>query len=140
HGGCRLTIMFTPTRPGTAHGQLTLEGTGSPLIAQLRPVAFALPAVTRLAATARHGCATAPGAPVSATVSQTATVHWTLRRVAAPGRTVCPRAGAPAGRVVASGAVRTGRHARAHTAHWSLPARLAAAGPGGYVLTVFAVN
>jgi hypothetical protein len=40
HGGCRLAIVFTPTRPGPASGRLTLEGTGSPLIVPLRSVAF----------------------------------------------------------------------------------------------------
>jgi len=78
-GGCRLTVMFAPARVGTARAQLTLEGTGSPLLAQLRPVAFALPAVTRLIARRHRGCATAPGAPVTATVSQAARVRWTLR-------------------------------------------------------------
>ncbi|MFZ1994116.1 MAG: choice-of-anchor D domain-containing protein, partial [Solirubrobacteraceae bacterium] len=55
HGSCRLEVIFTPTRPGTARGRLTLVGTGTPLVAQLRPVAFALPAVARLTAPARHG-------------------------------------------------------------------------------------
>jgi hypothetical protein len=140
HGGCRLTVMFTPTRPGTAHGELSLEGTGSPLTAHLRPVAFALPAMTGLTASARHGCAVTLRATVSATVSQSATVHWTLRRVAAAGGAACPRAGAPARRVVAAGTVRTGRHARAHTARWSLPRGPVAPGAGRDVLTVFAVN
>ncbi len=63
HGGCRLTVMFMPTRPGTARGQLTLHGTGSPLTAQLRPVAFALPAVTRLAASRRLVVAAASPSP-----------------------------------------------------------------------------
>ncbi len=39
HGGCRLTLVFTPTRAGTARAQLTVAGTGLPLVAQLRPVA-----------------------------------------------------------------------------------------------------
>ena len=82
HGGCRLTVMFTPTRPGIARGELTLSGTGSPLTAQLRPVAFALPAVMRLTTSAGHGCAARAGTPMLATVSQAATVHWTLARTA----------------------------------------------------------
>ena len=139
HGGCRLTVMFTPTRPGTAHGALTLQGTGTPLTAQMRPVGFALPAVTRLSASGeRRGCATTPGAPVSVTVSQGATVHWTLARAAGGGKPgSCPRTGARTGRVVAAGTVRTRRHSRTHTARWRLPAGWA---PGGYVLTAYAVN
>jgi hypothetical protein len=43
HGGCRLTLVFTPHRAGTAHAQLTVTGTGLPLIAQLRPVASRAP-------------------------------------------------------------------------------------------------
>jgi hypothetical protein len=139
HGGCRLTVMFTPTRPGTAHGGLTLQGTGSPLTAQLRPVAFALPAVTRLTATGLHGCIARPGAPVLATVSQAATVHWTLTRAATASRGACPRAGARAGPVLASGTLRTRRRATGDAAQWSLPG-VARAAPGGYVLTVSAVN
>ncbi len=131
--------MFTPTRPGTAHGALTLQGTGTPLTAQMRPVGFALPAVTRLSASGeRRGCATTPGAPVSVTVSQGATVHWTLARAAGGGKPgSCPRTGARTGRVVAAGTVRTQRHSRTHTARWRLPA---GAAPGGYVLTAYAVN
>jgi hypothetical protein len=140
HGGCQLQVMFTPTRPGTARAQLTLQGTGSPLTAQLRPVAFALPVVTRLTAAGRHRCAATPGALVSATVSQAATVHWTLTRAAGAGHGACPRAGPPTGRVIASGAVRTGGHGTARTARWSLPRASAGLTPGAYMLTVSAVN
>jgi hypothetical protein len=140
HGGCRLTVMFMPTRPGTARAVLTLQGTGSPLTAQLRAVAFALPSVTRLTTSPRRGCAVTPGSRMSATVSQAATVHWTLRRAAAGSRAACPRPGASAGRVVASGAARAGRRSRAHVALWSLPSRAVATGPARYLLTVFAVN
>ena len=139
HGGCRLTVMFTPTRPGTARGLLTLLGTGSALTAQLRPVAFALPAVTRLSAPEGHGCAATQGAPVAATVSQAATVRWTLTRAATAHPSACPRTSSPVGPVAASGAVRTRRGPAGAAARWSLPGagRLA---PGGYVLTVSAVN
>ena len=140
HGGCRLVVVFTPTRPGPAAGQLTLQGTGSPLIVPLRPMAFALPAVRRLTISERDGCAAAPGAWVSATVSQSAAVHWTLRRLAGAGRAGCPRPGALAGRTVASGTVRTGHRARTHLAHWPMPAGLFVAAPSDYVLTAFAVN
>jgi hypothetical protein len=133
-------VMFLPTHPGAARGLLTLQGTGSPLTARLRPVAFALPAVTRLTTSPRHGCAVTLGSRMSATVSQAATVHWTLRRAAAGSHAACPRRGASAARVVASGAARAGRHSGPHVARWSLPARAIATGPARYVLTVFAVN
>ena len=128
HGGCRLTVMFAPTRPGTARSQLTLQGTGSPLVAQLRPVAFALPSITRLTVHGRRGSTAAPGAPVTVTVNQVARVRWTLAR-----------ARATRARPVASGATRTARRRTGNTAQWTLPSgtRLA---PGGYVLTVSASN
>jgi hypothetical protein len=139
HGGCRLTVMFTPTRPGTTRSELTLQGTGSPLVAQLRPLAFALPAVTRLTVRGRRACTTAPGGPVSVTVSQAARVRWTLRRAGRSARGGCPRAGAPPGPVAASGAARTAHRRTGDTAQWPLPsgARLT---PGSYVLTVSASN
>jgi hypothetical protein len=139
HGGCRLTVTFAPTRPGTAHGQLTLQGTGSPLVIQLRPVAFALPAVTRLTAGARRGCAIGPGAAVTVTVSQAARVRWMLTRAGPPGRRGCPRTAAPPGPVVASGATGTARRRGGYAARWSLPGATRVA-PGGYVLTVLASN
>ncbi len=77
---------------------------------------------------------------MSATVSQPATVHWTLTRAAPAGQGACPRAGTPAGRVVASGTVRTGGHGTGRTARWSLPGSSAGLTPGAYVLTVSAVN
>jgi hypothetical protein len=138
HGGCRLTLMFTPTRAGTAQGELTLRGTGFPLTAQLRPVAFALPAVTRLGVPGSQGCAAGPAGLVSATVSQAATVHWMLRRAGTGQRHGCPRA-SPAGPVLASGTART-RGRTADTARWRLPSPAAQLAPGGYVLTVSAVN
>jgi hypothetical protein len=139
HGLCRLTIMFTPTRPGTARAQLTLQGTGSPLTARLRPVAFALPALMRLTVLGRQGCVTAPSARVSVIASQAATVHWTLTRAAAPRGRACPRAGAPRGPVVASGAARTAHRRTGDAARWSLPGATRLT-PGAYVLTVSASN
>jgi len=138
-GGCRLTVMFAPTRPGAARAQLTLTGTGFPLVTRLHPVAFRLPAVTRLAAPRRRGCAVPLGAPVTVTVSQAARVRWTLTRAAVSSRGGCPRAGGPVGPTAASGTAKTVRRGSGDTARWTLPGapRLA---PGGYVLTVSASN
>lgn len=140
HGGCRLVVVVTPARPGTARAQLELSGTGLPLTAQLRPVAFALATVTALSAGTRHGCIARPGAPVSARVSQPATVRWRLARSPVTRRGACPRSGAPAGGVVASGTVRTRRHRTGEAARWSLPALGRRLTPGAYVLTVTASN
>lgn len=139
-GGCRLSVIFTPTHPGTARAQLSLTGTGLPLTAQLRPVAFALPAVTSLAVVGRRGCVAHPGAQVSARLSQAATVRWTLAHAPATRLGACPRATAPAGPVVASGTRRTGRRRTGDAARWSLPAQNARLTLGGYVLTVSAAN
>jgi hypothetical protein len=140
YGGCRLTVTFTPDRPGTARAQLSLSGAGLPLTAQLRAVAFALPAVRSLAVARGRGCSARPGAQVSALISQAATVRWTLVR-APSGR---PRACAPVavhpGRVVASGSVRTRPERRGDAARFSLPAGTAQLAAGGYTLTVSASN
>ena len=125
YGGCRLTVTFIPARPGTARAQLSLGGTGAPLIAQLRPVAFLLPTVRSLAVGHERGCAALPDAPVSALISQAATVRWRLAR---------------RGRAVASGTARTRPARRGDTARWSLAARSAHLAPGRYVLTVSATN
>jgi hypothetical protein len=142
HGGCRLTVMFAPTRPGTARGQLTLQGTGSPLTAQLRPVAFALPAVTRLAAkAAHHGCTvTIPaGGVVQAVITQPATVRWTLARARGSDPGLCHRPAAP-GATMASGSLRTGRRSArgGYPARWHLSRGASPLPAGAYVLTVSA--
>ena len=139
YGGCGLTVIFTPTRPGAARALLRLSGTGLPLTAQLGPVAFALPTVTSLATPRRHGCVALPGAPVSARISQPATVRWTLARSPATRPGACPRTSAPAGPVLASGTVRTRRRPHGDAAQWSLPG-VAHLTPGGYMLTVSASN
>jgi hypothetical protein len=139
-GGCGLTVIFTPTRPGVARAQLSLSGSGLPLTAQLRPVAFALPAVIALAAPHRHGCVARPGTLVSARISQPATVRWRLARSPATRPGACPRAAAAPGPVVASGAMKTGGRRTGGAVRWSLPAQSARLTPGGYVLTVSAAN
>jgi hypothetical protein len=136
YGRCRVTVTFTPTRPGRARAQLSLAGTGLPLTAQLRPVAFALPALRSLAAV-RHGCVARPGAPVLARVAQPATVRWTLARALGTHPGTCPRQTATGGAVVVSGTVRTARHRTGDVAQWSLP-ELPRVTPGAYVLTVWA--
>jgi hypothetical protein len=141
HGGCRLTVLFTPTRAGATRAQLTVSGTGLPLTAQIDPAAFALATVTRVALAGGHRCAVVPGAAVSITVSQTAAVDWTLSRAQEAGREACPCTAPPAGPVAASGTAQTGRHGRrGYAASWSLPDGSPRLAPGPYVLTVSAVN
>jgi hypothetical protein len=142
HGGCRLTVMFTPTRPGTARGQLTLLGTGSPLTAQLRPVAFALPAVTRLTTEAGHGGCTVAvpaGAVVQAVITQPATIRWTLARARGSGPAVCRRPPVP-GATTATGSLRTSRRRAlgGYAARWHLSTGPLPFPAGDYVLTVSA--
>ncbi len=151
HGGCRLTVMFTPTRPGTAQGQLTLSGTGSPLTAQLRPVAFALPAVTRLATEDGHGGCTVAvhavhavhavpnGAVVQAVITQPATVRWTLARARGSSPGLCRRPPVP-GATTATGSLRTSRRRAlgGYQARWHLSTGTLPLAAGDYVLTVSA--
>jgi hypothetical protein len=141
HGGCRLTVMFVPTHPGIARAQLTLQGTGAPLTAQLRPVAFALPAVMRLTAATGHGCAAAAGARalVQSVITQPATVRWSLAPARGSSLATCQRP-RPAGVPVATGSLRTSRHLPrgGYAAHWRLSSGPSPLPAGAYVLTVWA--
>jgi hypothetical protein len=139
YGGCRLTVIFTPSRPGTGRARLNLSGTGLALTVPLRPVGFALPAVRSLSIVHDSGCSTSPGARVSATISQAATVHWTLHRSTATRPGACPRIAVTGGPAVASGRLPTKPRQRGYAARWSLTggAHLA---PGAYVLKVSASN
>jgi hypothetical protein len=148
HGACRLTVMFAPTRAGTARAQLTLAGTGIPLTSPLRPVAFALPAVTRLTVVTGRGCAAASGGEVVwVMTSQPAAVRWALTRARTNGRPACrggPRSGGDV--PVATGTASTSRRlTRAagrpgYAAQWALDAGSAPLSPGAYVLTASAVD
>jgi hypothetical protein len=140
---CRLTVLFTPTRAGVAQAQLTIQGAGMPLTAALRPRAFPLPAVTRLAPAGSVGCTIPAGDPIAAATSQRATVRWTLTRAPARDRRGCGRTTAPGGAPVAAGRTVTGRRrsrvagAPGYRAQWRLGGP-AAPRPGRYVLTVWA--
>ena len=130
---CRLTVLFTPTRAGIAQAQLTLRGTGVPLTAALRPVAFPLPTVTRLVPAGTGGCAISAGDPIVAATSQPAIVLWTLARAPASERRGCGPAAAPGGARVAAGGAMTGHRrgrvagAPGYRAQWRLGR---AGGPG----------
>ncbi|MGZ4299001.1 MAG: choice-of-anchor D domain-containing protein [Solirubrobacteraceae bacterium] len=142
HGTCALSVLFTPTRAGIARAQLTLEGIGTPWLAELRAVAYALPTVRRIALGSHPGCPVPPGAPIAAAIDQPSTVHWRLAYAPASGRRVCGRLAAPAGAALVTGTVRTGERprpldgARGYPARW----RLGALRAGRYVLTVIAAD
>jgi hypothetical protein len=140
YGGCGLTVTFTPARAGTAHAQLSLGGTGLPLATQLAPVGFALPVVRSLTVAHGRGCAALPGAPVSTTISQAASVRWTLVRSRSIRPQACPRATGHEGPAVASGVLRTKPRWPGYAAHWSLPGLTADLPAGAYVLTVSPSN
>ena len=139
YGGCRLTVTFTPSRPGTGRAQLNLTGTGLALTARLGPVGFALPAVRSLSIGHGSRCSVVPGAPVSAAISQASTVHWTLDRSTATRPGACPRIAASGGPAVASGSLRTTPRHPGYAARWLLAAGVQPA-PGAYVLHVSASN
>jgi hypothetical protein len=142
HRTCRLSVLFIPARAGIARAQLRLEGIGTPLVAELRPVAYPLPTVLRIALQRRTGCTLPTGAPVSAATDQAGTLHWRLTRAPASGRRGCARPRSPAGAAVAAGSLGTGRRVRAldgvrgYLARW----RLGALSAGRYVLTVTTAN
>ena len=141
HRTCRISVVFIPIRSGLARAQLSLQGVGAPLIAQLAPVAHPLPAVVRIAA-ARIGCAISAGAPVTAATDQPATLHWWLSRAPARLRSGCGRVATPAGLGRAAGTAMTARGVQTLAGTRGYPARwrIGALSPGRYVLTVTASN
>jgi hypothetical protein len=141
HRTCRLSVLFTPHRAGIARAQLTLLGVGTPLIVALRPVAYPLATVLRVAP-AHAGCNVHGGEPVLFAADQPATVHWRLARVTARGPWRCSPRSLPASAGVAAGARGTARRmqrldgVRGYMARWRLPVLP----PGRYALTVSATN
>jgi hypothetical protein len=79
---CRLSVLFTPRRAGTARALLTLRGVGTPLAVALDATAFAVPSVMALSSTAHnHRCvARAPVGRVVIAVDQPSAVSWVLTR------------------------------------------------------------
>ena len=152
-GRCLVYVLFEPTRAGADSATLTLRGDGTPLPVTLRATAFALPSVTRLAAT-RSSLCFAPDSPnrVLVATDQASTVRWRLvaEPQAAPAR--CR------GSVAASGSLGSGRTSAAGRAQ-ARPQHRRGAGkqrfganialpvggqrglrPGTYLLTVVASN
>ena len=163
--GCRLAVLFTPTRAGTGRAVLTLRGAGAPLLVQLRATASALPRVTRLTVIGATAQCTErrSGARLLVASSQAAEVRWTLtepplrsrRTLRAPSHRCAlgppPRLSAgrlSAGRRLSGGRSQTSGHPivtdGAHGFIAQVPLRAAGArgslGPGTYVMTVTAIN
>jgi Cellulase (glycosyl hydrolase family 5) len=129
--GCRLSVLFTPVRAGTALGVLTLDGAGTPLVVGLRASAFPVARVTRLSAVgAGRRRAWTSRAQILIATDEAATVRWSLargpRRLAGGRATTSGRPVGPAG----------------YAARLSLrlPGRGGSPAPGAYIVTVTAVN
>jgi hypothetical protein len=152
---CRLSVLFTPTRAGTAWVVLRLRGDGTPLSIILRATAFPLPAVTLLESTDPSRCFTpASGNRVLVVTDQPSSVIWNVlrrphvldHRCSRGARVPAPRNAA--GRSSASGRILSGGHGtlvrgtRKYVARFALPAHAGRRGlrPGAYRLTVIATN
>ena len=152
---CRLSVLFTPTRAGTAQATLTLSGDGTPLSVTLRATAFAPPAVTLLTSTDRSPCfARASRNRVLALTNEPASLKWNVSRQHHALDSRCSggigAAGSPAtaGRSSASGSTSTvgnwsvAGSERDYVARFALPLRAGrrALRPGAYRLTITATN
>jgi hypothetical protein len=74
---CRVSVLFEPTRVGTAHADLTLHGNGSPLMVALQATAYAPPAVTLLVTADPGSCLSRRSASqVLVGSDEAATVTW----------------------------------------------------------------
>jgi hypothetical protein len=154
-GGCRVSVLFTPTRAGIAHVLLGLRGDGAPLSVALSATAFALPDVALVRSANHRPCfARSSRSGVVVLADQPTTVSWSMLRVhrgvdgdcrARTGGAGPPRA---AGRSSASGHTSTGDHSSFHDGDVAYVARIAlpvdagrrGLGPGAYRLTITATN
>jgi hypothetical protein len=154
-GGCRLSVLFTPTRNGTARAILTLRGDGTALSVPLSATAFALRGVALVRPTNRSPCFSPSSSNgVLVLAYQPSSVTWHLLRMndgidrhclSKTGAAAPPGA---AGRSSASGHVATGDHTTddsgraGYLARFALPANAGSRGlrPGAYRLTITATN
>jgi hypothetical protein len=154
-GGCRLSVLFTPTRVGTARAILTLRGDGTPLSIALRATAFALPGIALARSADRRPCFSPSSRnTVLVLAYQPASVTWHVSRISdaldrhclsKPGTAARPGA---AQRSSASGHTSTGDHTRyvsgraGYLARFALPVNAGRRGlrPGAYQLTITATN
>ncbi len=114
---CRLSVLFEPTRVGTAHAELTLHGDGSPLVVGLRATAHAVPTVMLLDTAGPAACVSGrSGSDVLVGSDEPATVTW--RAVRARGTAAGSCSGSPTG-----GGQRGGWGRSATTGHTATSAR-----------------
>ncbi len=152
---CRISVVFEPTRVGTAHAELTLHGNGSPLVVALQATAYAPPAVTLLGTADPASCLThRSGSQVLVASDEPAIVTWRAVRSARVPAANCAGPGRPGprsggwGRSLASGQTATAyrphvaRGHRGYLARFRLPVQLGRRGlrTGVYELTATAAN
>jgi hypothetical protein len=152
---CRVSVLFTPTQPGTDRTVLGVHGDGIPLSVPLSATAFALPAVALVRSTYRAPCFTsASHNRVLVLADQASSVMWHVLRVhRALDRRCRSKTGvaAPPGAAVrssASGRTATGDHlvfdrgTAKYVARFALPVHAGSRGlrPGAYQLTITATN
>ncbi|MGH2868652.1 MAG: choice-of-anchor D domain-containing protein [Solirubrobacteraceae bacterium] len=152
---CRLSVLFEPTRVGTAHAELTLHGDGLPLVVALKATAYARPAVMLLVTTNRASCRSSrSGKQVLVGSDEPATVTWRAVRSRRTAAASCSASSPGGGRGTASGrSATTGRTAtsarrsrvRGHRGYMARFRLLVAGGrhglrPGVYELSVIATN
>jgi hypothetical protein len=148
---CRITLLFEPTRAGSASARLTVSGDGLPLELPLTGWASALPRVSWIELSARRKClSTAVRERVRVVVSQTSQLRWRLAWVGtgagrgcaashrAPGAQIGGRSWA-AGRAVTSRREQAVLGRRGYPAAFKLP-RATGVRPGTYRLTVIPTN
>ena len=137
---CRLSVIFTPDWVGNASALLTVSGDGTPLLTALRATAYALPAVTSIAAP-RCLEAGSRGA-IQVLTNQRSSLSWDAVFKHTVGGPLCP-AIAAGGRSSATGQTTTS--SRPRPKHYVARLALPLTGrrglhPGSYLLTVTPAN
>jgi hypothetical protein len=152
---CRLSVLFEPTRVGTAHAELTLHGDGLPLVVALQATAYSPPAVTLLDTADPAACLSGrSGSQVLVGSDEPATVTWRALRSRGTAAGSCSASPTPGGQGGRSGRSATTGHTatsarrsrvrghRGYMASFRLPVGGGRHGlrPGVYELSVSATN
>ena len=144
---CGLDVVWRPNRPGTGRAVVTVAGVGAALTIPVQGAASPLPVVRTLAASNACLSGSRPDT-VRATVSQAATVRWTLERVPHPLDRRCVTGGpaghtsTPGARWTASGHTRTAPRSGQNVVTFAISPRPGGRPwrPGPYRLTIIATN
>ncbi len=146
--GCKITVLFTPIRWGTATALLTLTGDGVPLTVTLKGLAIPPPAI-KLLASAEPGevCPVGRAERFVVVTSQPSSVSWSAVRSTRTLNPRCSRVAAaqvPSGhRVALQGRAATGLRLRVRNGEQGYVATVrlrSGLRPGVYRLTTRAVN